>query len=235
MDTESFQKILGDCKDYVPLGHNLWQQKFIFGESVMEAILDLNFECTKCGICCKDVTNKPCPLQDTNNGNICKVYHNDTYPLTCATYPFIIDETASEGYGFRCNLPCNPFTRESKPYSYWEFGVADEMLTLIVKPEEPCWSSGKNNLREYYMKVLTELLTLKDDRKINPPHETLIGFLNPETGNRLSRADEEIKTFLKTTKYEDILANLSQRLIENWNYIDAKLFKIRHKDYSLGI
>jgi Fe-S-cluster containining protein len=238
MDAENFQKILANCKDYVPLEGNSWQQNFIFGESVIEAILDLNFECTKCGKCCIDAAGEPCPqLKDFGKDNLCKIYCTENYPVTCATYPFIIDETASEGQGARYSLTHNLPAHENKPYVNWEFGIIDGLLTLLVHPHEPCWNSSQNSLHGFYIKILNELLTLDNKRTLNPPQETLISLLDSRTGAQISGAGEKFKALIKTTEYEKILSYFRQRINEKptQNYIAAKLFKARHKDYSLGI
>ncbi len=230
MDANEFQKFLEKQKDYVQLTYGDYQE-FIFGEEITAYLMEMPFGCKRCGGCCIDSKSNACgELKTVEGKKACNIYGTKEYSMTCMTYPIILDEKAVEGHGYRITIHHDPIRHVPEKYVYWEFGLADIALTLMLYPNDPCWEQPGKPLREHYMELLSKLAN-DFDRPVQPPHASLAQLMDSNTG-MMVEADSFEK---KNEMMEDASVPFKRRLMARKDYFDIKLFKIRHKDYSHGI
>jgi len=149
------------------------EQTFLFGQKTVDGLFTMRFGCQRCGRCCENENEKCGELEMPDERLSCGIHGESRFPIACYTYPFMVDETATEGWGKRIRSRYDPFRRKSikegKPdYVYYEFGLMNNMTTLVIPPVDPAWGNGET-LKEYYIRVLTRLSEAKETDVLQPP------------------------------------------------------------------
>lgn len=217
------EEVLNSDEKYVPLTlsrktgmsdyhgkfHSMECENFVFGEETIEGLLNLNFSCQRCGNCC--IQKERCENLRGEKGKLsCKIYYSEKYPVSCLTYPFMIDESASEGYGYRV-------ISSFKPLIHYEFGLIDNILTLDVFPFECHWI-GERPLRELYYETLKKLIHLKESDVLYPPLKSLIGAIR----SPLDKGEITEKDRIDMIRFHKLLISKKELLTE-------KLLKYKRK------
>ncbi len=189
---KTVEEILTKDKEYVKVGPEIFNQEliryfqmFTFGDYTKNALMDLNFECQKCGDCCRQRNHKEfCPSLNTDKK--CKIYQKENYPLQCEFYPFMLPTIAiiNDGIGIKQS-------NGLKTYFVYELGIIDD-LALIVADYDKGWFNSRRKIGDIFEHV--------KKTAFNSEHRVVIpkwGEENEEYEQLFKEHLEELKKNLK--------------------------------------